>query len=187
MSQPWPKIIMRSFFTTGASTTTSEKPFYGFWNRLLNTLFPPDTIFEIVPQFPAVIAHEAVNFVILFLIYINSTPVFVIEVKPPSDFCFISKRQEADLQLWKCFLDISPDMKIPILHGVSAFDTKIAFYTYDRQTGCLEPGSIATNLHTLIDTAPKEWWQYDILEQEGADKFREIVAAVKQMCENVVM
>jgi len=39
----------------------------------------------------------------------------------------------------------------------------------------------------LADTAPKEGWQYDILEQEGADKFREIVAAVEQMCENVLM
>jgi len=78
-------------------------------------------------------------------------------------------------------------MKIPVLHGISAFGTKIAFYTYDCQTGRLEPGSITTDLHTLIDTAPKEWWQYDILEQEGADKFRETVAAVKQMCENVAM
>ena len=165
---------MRSFFIAGASTATSEKPFYGSWNRLLNTLFPPDTIFEVVPQFPAVTAREAVDFVILL-------------VKPPADFRFISKRQEADLQLRKRFLDISPDMKVPVLHGVSAFGTKIAFYTYDCQTGRLEPGSIATDLHTLIDTAPKEWWQYDILEQEGADKFREIVAAVKQMCENVAM
>ena len=61
------EIIMRSFFTAGASTATSEKPFYGSWNRLLNTLFPPDTIFE-VPQFPAVTAREAVNFVIIILI-----------------------------------------------------------------------------------------------------------------------
>lgn len=186
-SQPWPEIIMRSFFTAGASTATSEKPFYGSWNRLLNTLFPPNTIFEVVPQFPAVMAREAVDFVILLLIYVNSTPVFVVEVEPPANFRFISKRQEADLQLRKRFLDISPDMKIPVLHGVSAFGTKIAFYTYDCQTGRLEPGSIATDLHTLIDTAPKEWWQYDILEQEGADKFRETVAAVKQMCENVAM
>jgi hypothetical protein len=83
-----------------------------------------DTIFEVVPQFPAVTAREAVNFVILLLIYVNSTPVFVIEVKPATDFRFISKRQ-ADLQLRKRFLDISPDMKIPVLHGVSAFGTKI--------------------------------------------------------------
>lgn len=41
----------------------------------------------------------------------------------------------------------------------------------------------------LVDTAPNEWWQYDILEQEpeDADKFREIVAAVKQMCECEIM
>jgi hypothetical protein len=37
----------------------------------------------------------------------------------------------------------------------------------------------------LIDMAPKEWWCYDIVEQAGADKFREIVGEVKKMCEGV--
>ena len=96
----------------------------GSWNWLLNTLFPPDTIFEVVPQFPAVTVREAVDFVILLLIYVNSTHVFVVEVKPPSDFRFILKRQEADLQLQKRFLDISPDMKIPVL--------RIGFWHQDR-------------------------------------------------------
>jgi hypothetical protein len=125
--------------------------------------------------------------ILLLLIYVNSTPVFVVEVKPPGDFRFSSERQEADLRLRKCFLDISPYLKIPVLHGVSAFGTKIAFYTYDSHTRRLEPRNIAPDPDFLIGTAPKEWWQCDILEQEGADKFREVVAAVKQMCENVVM
>jgi len=69
-----------------------------------------------VPQFPAITAREAVNFL---LICVNATPVFVVEIKPPGDFRFSSKRQEADLQLRKLFLDISPDLKIPVLHRLS--------------------------------------------------------------------
>ena len=34
-SQPWSEIIMRSSLTTGESTATSEKTFYGSWNRLV--------------------------------------------------------------------------------------------------------------------------------------------------------
>ncbi len=171
---------MRSFFAAGY-----EKPFYGSWNRLLNTLFPPNTLFEVVPQVSAVTAHEAVDFVVFLFIYINTTPVFVVEVRPPGDFSFSSKRQEADRQLRQRFLDISPDMEIPVLHGVSAFGTKIAFYHYDNESRRLKPASIASDPYVLMDPAPKKWWHYDILEQEGADKFREVVNEVKKMCENV--
>jgi hypothetical protein len=78
-------------------------------------------------------------------------------------------------------------MKTPVLHGLSAFGTEVAFYRYDKQTGHLDPASIARDAHVLTDTAPKEWWCYDIVEKEGADKFREIVGQVKKMCENVVL
>ncbi|RPD81880.1 hypothetical protein L226DRAFT_528111 [Lentinus tigrinus ALCF2SS1-7] len=57
---------MRSFSIAGALTpsATSEKPFYGSWNRLLNTVFPVDTTFEVVPQFPPTTSREAVDFVL---------------------------------------------------------------------------------------------------------------------------
>ncbi|KAF9784604.1 hypothetical protein BJ322DRAFT_1006903, partial [Thelephora terrestris] len=132
-----------------------------------------------------VTVREAVDFVGLLFIYPNATPVFIVEVKPPADFRLSSKRREADLRLRRCFLDITPDMEIPVLYGASAFGTKIAFYQYDKESGRLDPASIAPDTHLLIDTAPKEWWCYDIVEQAGADKFREIVGEVKKMCEGV--
>ena len=141
-------------------------------------------MFEVVPQFPPVTPHEAVDFILLLYIYVNTAPVFIVEVKPLTDFRFPSKRQGADLQLRRRFLDISPDMKIPVLHELSAFGTKIAFYRYDERTGFLDPESIARDACVLTDTAPKEWWCYGIVEQEGADKFREIVGEVKKMCKN---
>ncbi|KAI0327010.1 hypothetical protein GY45DRAFT_1328132 [Cubamyces sp. BRFM 1775] len=182
---PWPEIVMRSFFIAGSTSATSEKPFYGSWNRLLNTLFPPDTIFEVVPQFPPVTSRESIDFVVLLLIYVEATPVFVVMIKPPADFRFISKRQEADDQLRRRLVDIGPDMKIPVLYGVSAFGSKIAFYKYDKAAKRIEPRSITPEPGMVADTAPREWWAYDILEEEGAKKFREVVEEVKEMCGRV--
>lgn len=178
---PWPEIIMRSFFIAGASSATSRNPFYGSWNRLLNTIFPPDTIFEVFPQyFPPSISSRNVIFL---LIYVDASPVFIVEVKPPAEFGFNSKlRQEADGQMRQRFLDVVAELQIPVLHGVSAYGTKIAFYKYNRGSNVLEPRRITPDPETLTDTAPRDWWCQDILEEEGAAKFRQIVEEVKEMC-----
>ncbi|KIL57044.1 hypothetical protein M378DRAFT_88406 [Amanita muscaria Koide BX008] len=109
-TRPWPEIIMRSFFIS----TTSEKPFYGSWNRLLNTMFPPDTLFKVVPQYfpPSIGPCDEVDFVILLLIYVNTSPVFIVEVKPPAEFVRNSKRQEADSQMHQRVLDVAADLQI---------------------------------------------------------------------------
>ena len=152
---------------------------------MLNTLFPPDTMFEVVPQFPPVTAREVVDFVIVLLIYVAATPVFIVQVKPPADFRLASKRREADLQLRQRVEDIAPDLKIPALHDVSAFGTRIAFYKYHLDSGRLELRNITPDPDVLTDTAPRGWWSYDILEQEGAQKFREVVDEVKTMCQQL--
>jgi len=95
-------------------------------------------MFEVVPQLPPFTAPEAVDFEFLVYIYVNTTPVFVATINPHDDFRFSRKRLEADLQLWRSFLDMdSPGMNIPILHDLSVFGTKIAFYRYDKQTGAM--------------------------------------------------
>lgn len=186
-TQPWPEIIMRSFFIAGASSSTSEKPFYGPWNRLLNTMFPVDTIFEVVPQyFPqSVGSRDVVDFVVMLIIYVNAYPVLIVEVKPPADFRFNSKRQEADTQMRQRFLDVVGDLRIPVLHGVSAYGTKLAFYKYTKNVNVLEPRRITPDPELLTDTAPQHWWDCDILEADGAKKFREVVENVKEMCEAI--
>ncbi|KAF9039712.1 hypothetical protein BDZ89DRAFT_1060853 [Hymenopellis radicata] len=172
---PWPEIIMRSFFIAGASGGENQQ-FNGPWNRLLNTMFPADTMFEV--GIPPVTSSEPVDSFAL-LICVQLTPVFMVEIKPPADFYLSSKRQEADEQLRRQLIDLVPDLKIPVLHSVSAFGTKIAFYKYSRDT---EPRRITPHPETETDTAPREWWAFDILEEEGANKFRDVVNDVKEMC-----
>ncbi|TFY61971.1 hypothetical protein EVG20_g6860 [Dentipellis fragilis] len=111
-------------------------------------------MFEVVPQFPPATVHEAVDFV-LFQVpphLQNATPVFMVEVKPPADLRFSSKRQEADEQLRWRPVDFVSDLKIPVLHGIS-------------------PRRITSDPEVVTDIAPREWWAYDILEEEGAKKF----------------
>ena len=80
-------------------------------------MFPPDTIFEVVPQFPPVTSRQAVDFVAFLLIYVEATPVFaVVEIKPAADFRLRSKCQETDEQLRRRLVYIADDMEIPVLY-----------------------------------------------------------------------
>ena len=106
----------------------------------------------------------------------------MVEVKPPADVCFPSTRREADQQLRRRLVDNSVDTKIPVLHGISAFGTKIAFYNYDLATKVTEPRKITPDPELVTDAAPEEWWAFDILEEEGAKKFQDVVENVKEMC-----
>ena len=48
----------------------------------------------------------------------------------------------------------------------------------------MDPEGIARDVCVLNVTAPEERWCYDIVEEEGANKFRKIVGEVKEMWEN---
>lgn len=181
--QPWHERLMLSFLIAGMSHAVSGGQFNGPWNSLLNVVFPPDGPLEVVPQIRHITADENADFNITFHICAKATPAFVLMIKSPDDLLCLSKRQEADLQLRRSFADIGPNVKIPVLHGVLAFGTKIAFYEYDTRSGHLKQGRITPDSDSLPDTAPKVWWRYNITEQEGANKFREIVDRVKGMCE----
>lgn len=119
------------------------------------------------------------------LILVNATPVFFVEVKPLADVSTPSKLERADLQMRQRFLDCRQDLKIDTLHGVSAFGTKLAFYQMDKATGALNSVQIQRDLQVASPTAPRGWWGWDIVEEAGATKFKEIVADVKKMCETV--
>ena len=69
-----------------------------------------------------------------------------------------------------------------MLYGVSAFSSKMAFYKYDQDTERMEPRNITADPEKVKDVAPREWWAFDVLEEEGARKFREVVEEVKEMC-----
>jgi hypothetical protein len=70
---------------------------------------------------------------------------------------------------------------LPVLHGVSAFGTKLCFYSITK-AGLVFPESIPASPQYVIDTAPVDRWNYDILADEGEAKLRRIVQAITTKC-----
>ena len=77
-AHPWPEYIHQSFNSAIISDPggRDESVFYGPFNRLLNTLFPVDGPYEIVPQFKSTGTRESIDFVIIVLVEVNRHPVF---------------------------------------------------------------------------------------------------------------
>ena len=71
---------------------------------------------------------------------------------------------------------------LPVLHGVSAFGTKLCFYSITK-AGLVLPESIpAPSPRYVIDTVPVDRWKYDILEDEGEAELRRIVQVITTEC-----
>ncbi|KAK7035845.1 hypothetical protein R3P38DRAFT_2909333 [Favolaschia claudopus] len=71
---------------------------------------------------------------------------------------------------------------LPILHGVSAFGTKLSFYSITKE-GLISPEYIpAASPLYVTDTAPVGRWNHDILAAEGEAAFRSIVQAIITEC-----
>ena len=115
------------------------------FNRLLNTLFPVDGPYEIVPQFKSPGTQESIDFVAIFLVEVNRHPVFFIEVKPTASFPYDSKRKEADEQMRNRFMELRQNLNI----------TRLSFYKYDSATQAVQSKRIiCSNPDILTDVAP---------------------------------
>jgi hypothetical protein len=94
---PWPVKVMRQFQTIPPNP--GESDFCGAYNKLLNTLFPPDTDFTVVPQYLKPASSKSSDYIVTFEIFLENRPVFILELKTPADLNYISSRQAADEQI----------------------------------------------------------------------------------------
>jgi len=69
-----------------------------------------------------------------------------------------------------------------IMHGVSAFGTRLCFYLFDKGSGRITPpqGSEPSK-DFVVDTAPLELWDDDICQPNGYDRFMESVDRAKMV------
>ena len=186
----WPQYTQQSFNSAILSdpSETDESVFYGPYTRLLYTLFSLDGPFEVMPQFkhPALQGStESIDVVTVLVVEVNRHPVFFIEITPPASFPYDSKREEADMQMRRRFRDLRHTLIIPRLYGISAFGTRLAFYEYDSATLSLTPEVIQSHQSLFTDVAPANRWDCDILQPEGAKRFKSVVEKVKEMCAEV--
>lgn len=100
----WPEKVIRQFSTVPQNP--SESDYCGPYNKLLNTLFPPDTDFVVIPQhIPD--SKNAADYIFMYEIRHENRPVLVIELKSPRHLPLTSKRQEADFQIRSRFTDLA--------------------------------------------------------------------------------
>jgi hypothetical protein len=158
-----------------------ENDYYAPYNKLLNSVFPVDTDFTVVPQsYPVPDSRESIDFVVEYLVEFQNKPVFVLEIKSPGNLSLLSKRQEADNQIRRRLRDIVDLCPLDKLYGASAFGTKLCIYNINKDYD-VYPEHVVDHPTKLLDTAPTSRWNTDILTGEGSAKLAKIFDYVKNI------
>jgi len=110
------------------------------------------------------------------------SPIFFVEIKPPTYLPSTFVRSEAQNQIRTRFTQLAHLVRIPKLYGVSAIGRQLSYYTYERASGAVEPVALVDSTSFVVDsdTAPIGRWNTNIME-EGRAKFLAVVEEIKQM------
>jgi hypothetical protein len=177
---PWSSKIIKRFSTIPPNA--HENDFYAPYNKLLYTIFPADSDYTVAPQTYSIMdSRQAVDSIVKFEVHLEDKPVFFLVIKAPKRMYVSSARKEADDQMRTRMQDLAPFCPLDTLNGVSAFGTRLSFYSFDKQTQIL-PQPIPPHPYLVTDTAPLDRWDCDILEDEGAQRFQNLVAEIKEKC-----
>jgi hypothetical protein len=96
----WPVKVQRQFdIAQAAGNDALENVLHAPYNKLLNTLFPVDTDFTVIPNFQEIDSTKGADYLVTFEIFLENRPVFVLGLKREKDFSVRSKRTAADNQL----------------------------------------------------------------------------------------
>ncbi|KAK0211988.1 hypothetical protein IW262DRAFT_1412865 [Armillaria fumosa] len=157
--------------------------FFGPYNKLLHSLFPADSDYTVAPQLHSLLnSCDSADFIIEFEVLLEDKPMLLLQIEEPRKAVLNSAREVADDQIRKRMRDLAPSCPLDTLHAVSAFGTRLSFYQYDRETRII-PSRITPDPEREADIAPLSRWDCDILEDEGSQRFQDIVAAIKTKCD----
>ncbi len=158
------------------------------YNKLLNTLFPVNTPYTVFPQVHRHEDNSTPSSRTTFTVYYKNTPVFLLDLHPYPNLARISTREIADNHIRMHVRDLLPYCPLPALYALSAFGTRLAFYT-------ITPGSpilfLCAPLRRILPTrtrrvgAPADWWDCDLLDDDGAIRLKEVVNKIRNQCENL--
>ncbi|KZT03151.1 uncharacterized protein LAESUDRAFT_660259 [Laetiporus sulphureus 93-53] len=184
---PWPSKITRAFATVEeeAGVIVYENQYYGPYNKLLCTLFPPDSDFIVSPNYLPGNVDGAAGVIISFEITLRQHPVLVLEVKPPQHLSLDSTREAADRQVRRRLVDLSGRALLPVLYGISAMGTKLCFYEFETAPRRMTPRRIPSDPELTTDVAPKEQWDCDVLEADGEQRLRALARQITEACERL--
>lgn len=176
---PWPGFVVRQFELVN-QFTTDESEYYGPFNTLLTTVFPPADNYQVFPQHTGLTG--SMDFSVIYIAMKRKVTLFFIEIRTYLALEYGSLRNEVDEQMRDKFLEFSfENIAIPKLYGISALGTRFSVYEYTHATRTLTPPRIPLHPGIVTDTAPQERWNYDVMELEGEARFMEIVTEIKEM------
>ena len=96
----WPAKVQRQIdIAQAAGNDALENLLHAPYNKLLNTLFPVDTDFTVIPNFQEINSTKDADYLVTFEIFLENLPVFVLGLKREKDFSVRSRRSAADDQL----------------------------------------------------------------------------------------
>ena len=164
--------------------TTEESDWYGPFNTLLFELLPPSEHYQITPQYKR--AEGSQEFTVHYIIRKRRVPIFFVALKPYGSLKNLSARALADNQMRDRFRELSSGpLPTPKLLGISSFGTQFCVYTFTTETRTLQPRFIMADVDIINDIAPEDRWAFNLLNDEGEAKLREVVTAVKAMAANL--
>ena len=161
--------------------TTDQIDYSGPFNALLNSLFPASEDYQIALQSQRIAG--SIDFTVMFLLE-RKFPVIIVQVMTNVAYETPSSRKAADEQMRESIHDASIRLDaraMPKLYGLSFFGTRFCVYEYTHSSGTLTPRRIGVQPDIITDTAPKERWNLDILEEQGKTRLEEIVGDIKAM------
>lgn len=181
---PWPTKISRAFATKGGRTGVIDNRYFSPYNQLLYTLFPPDSDFCISPNYyipPG--STDPTDPVVSFEVTYHHQPILILVVMPPGHLSSVSTREAADKHIRRRFMDLSERALLPVLHGTIAMGTKLCFYEFrGPDLASITPRRVTSNTEIPADVVPRDWWDCDILEAEGEERLRSLVAQITEEC-----
>ncbi|KAF5342458.1 hypothetical protein D9611_001884 [Ephemerocybe angulata] len=172
---PWPQYINNAFEATLPNSATDEGPLYGPYLGLLKELFPTNDHYltrSQVKRPPESIDCTRV-FIVHRLVHRNTHPVFFLEIRPPGDYIDCSSRAAVDDHVRGWLVDLAHEAGLPIIHGVSAFGTRLCFYSYTRDNQHMDPPHTAP--------APAAQWNVELLSNDGAEEMTRVANDTKNM------
>ncbi|KAG8963101.1 hypothetical protein FRC00_007714 [Tulasnella sp. 408] len=167
----WPNQVLRQFELVAPNAEGSA--YLGPWNKLLYTLFSPEeNDFTVVPNFQESSTRDGLYLSFSLDVYLDDKPFLLVDInKRPSNLRYISKREEADIQMRRRLHDFIGDCPISTLYGISAFGTKVCFYKLDTAEGSvIDPPFIPRDLGGATDGVPESQWSEDVLDSGMEDE-----------------
>ncbi|KAF9356785.1 hypothetical protein BGX26_004744 [Mortierella sp. AD094] len=158
----------------------------GPYNSILTTIFSGEEDFTVFPQAYPLDSRDSIDPAIEYMIQIGNTLVMCVEVKNASDIRFTLKRALADEQIRARITSMQHITRVPVLFLVSAMGIHCCVYPRNSATRETEPQEISpTDLKTIDDTAPAEWWSIDISALESRLALMECFNEVKASCNDM--